>query len=178
MLTGFTLTRPRVLTVAAILALVLIGSLLPYLSMPYITFSVEPAVMNGSLFPAADFVRGIEPRWLPNFTPGPVSDRIDLALQVLNLGPSLQQAGVVIGVLSCVALFQDEINKFLWWPLHLSGWLLAVSVVPLFVGIYLLRQADVVISLKVGWVPLVLAGVLILVATFRARSRIDTYGSI
>jgi hypothetical protein len=167
-----------VLTVAAIVALLLIGSLLPYLSMPYVTFSVEPAVMSGSLFPAADFIRGIEPRWLPDFSPGPVSDRIDLALQILNLGPSLQQAGVVIGVLSCIALCQDEINKFLWWPLHLSGWMLALSVVPLFVGIYLLRQADVAISLTLAWVPLVLAGVLILVTTIRARGRIDTYGSI
>ena len=36
----------------------------------------------------------------------------------------------------------------------------------------------VTIELGPAWVPAVLAGVLILVWTFRARGRIDTYGGV
>ena len=34
------------------------------------------------------------------------------------------------------------------------------------------------VSLGVGWVPLTLAGVVILLSTFRARSRLGTCGGI
>lgn len=176
--TGFSFSRPRLLQVAGIVALILPGSLLPYLAMPYINYAAEPAQENASLFPAATFIRGVDPLWLPGYQPGPTTATIQLALTMFNLGPSFQQIGVVIAVLFCWALFSDEINKFFWWPLHLSGWLLALAPVPLFIGLHQLHSADVDITVRVGWLPVALAGVLILVATFRARSRIDTYASI
>ena len=49
---------------------------------------------------------------------------------------------------------------------------------PLFVGLYLLRASRITVSVGPAWVPAVLAGILILVVTFRARSRIDSYGGI
>jgi K+ transporter len=49
---------------------------------------------------------------------------------------------------------------------------------PLFVGLYLLRANRIAVSAGPGWVPAVLAGLLILVVTFWARGRIDTYGGI
>jgi len=66
----------------------------------------------------------------------------------------------------------------LWWPLHLSGYRLVLVPLPLFVGLYLLRTNRVAVSAGPGWVPAVFAGVLVLVVTFRARSRIDSYGGI
>jgi hypothetical protein len=48
----------------------------------------------------------------------------------------------------------------------------------LFVGLYLVRATRVTISVGPAWVPAVLAGILVLVVTFRARSRLDTYGGI
>jgi hypothetical protein len=175
---GFSFSRPRLLQVGGILALILLGSLLPYLAMPYINYAAEPAQENASLFPAATFIRGVDPLWLPGYTPGPATAQIQLALTVFNLGPSFQQIGVVVAVLFCWALFQDEINKFFWWPLHLSGWLLALAPVPLLVGLHQLHAAHVDITVRIGWLPVALAGVLILVATFRSRTRIDTYASI
>ena len=175
---GFSFARERVGAVAAVVALVLLGSLLPYLSMPYVNFAVELVQEQATLFPAAQFIRGIDPLWLPGYQPGPGTDRIIFALNVFNLGSSLQQIGAVVAVLTCASLFQDEINKFFWWPLHLSGWLLALSPIPLFVGLRLLHQADVDVSVRIGWLPIALAGLVVLVATFRARGRIDSYASI
>jgi hypothetical protein len=175
---GFTFGRERLLQVAGIVVLVVVGSLLPYLSMPYVNRTVELVQEHATLFPAAQFIRGIDPLWLPGYAPGPRTSEIVFALNVFNLGPSLQQIGAVVAVLTAAALFQDEINKFFWWPLHLSGWMLALSPVVLFTGLHLLHRAAVVISLGIGWLPVALAGVVVLVATFRARSRIDTYASI
>src|SRR5919107_4090941 len=175
---GFTFAGERLWEVVGIVVLVVVGSLLPYLSMPYVNRTVELVQERASLFPAAQFIRGIDPLWLPGYEPGPAADQIELALNVFNLGPSLQQIGAVVAVLTCASLFQDEINKFFLWPLHLSGWALALPPLPLFTGLHLLHRADVAVSVRIGWLPVALAGVLILVATFRARSRIDTYASI
>ncbi len=175
---GFTFSRPRILQVAGIVALIVLGSLLPYLAMPYINYATELSQLNATLFPAATFVRGVDPLWLPNYQPGPENAQIQLALTVFNLGPSLHQIGAVVAVLFCWALFTDEINKFFWWPLHLSGWLLALAPLPLFIGLGQLHATDTAITVRIGWLPLTLAGVLVLVATFRSWRRIDTYASI
>jgi hypothetical protein len=164
--------------VVALVVLVVLGSLLPYLSMPYVTHSGDLAQERASLFPAVEFIGGLDPVWLPNFRPGPTTGQIQLALNVFNFGPDLQQVGLVVAALTCGVLFQNEINKFFWWPLHLSGWLLALSPVALFIGLQQLHSADVTVSLRIGWLPIALAGVLVLVATFQARKRIDTYASI
>jgi len=177
-LAQFTFSRPRLLLVGGILALLLLGALLPYLSMPYVTRTVELAHERSSLFPASDFIGGLDPLWLPNYQPGPANDAIRIGLNALAVGMAIQQICLVVAVLTSVGLFQNEINKFFWWPLHFSGWLLALSPIPLFIGLRLLHAAEVSISLGIGWLPIALAGVLILVATFRAHSRIDTYASI
>jgi len=177
-LAQFTFTRPRLVVVGGTLALLLLGALLPYLSMPYVTRTVELAQEQSSLFPASDFIGGLDPLWLPNYQPGPANDDIRLGLNALAIGMAVQQICLVVAVLTSGGLFQNEINKFFWWPLHLSGWLLALSPVPLFLGLRLLHQADVSISIRIGWLPIALAGLVVLVATFRARGRIDTYASI
>jgi hypothetical protein len=175
---GFSITGPRVATVLSLLLLVVLGCLLPYLTMPYITHSSEPAQLHANLFSAVNFIGGLDPVWLPGYVPGPSVAQIDVAGNVLNLGLGLQQIGLVVAILTCAALFQNEINKFFWWPLHLSGWMLALSPIPTFIGLRMLHAAGVSITLQVGWIPLFGAGVLVLVSTFRDHGRIDTYASI
>jgi hypothetical protein len=97
---------------------------------------------------------------------------------VIGLAPGLQEIGTLVAAATCWGLFFDEINKFFWWPLHLSGYLLVVVPIPLFIGLHLLRASRVVVSASPAWVPAVLAGLLILIVSFRARSRIDTYRGI
>jgi hypothetical protein len=70
-------------------------------------------------------------------------------------------------------LFQDEINKFFWWPLHLSGWLLAAGFIPLLLGAALLSREGVELSVLPAWIMLTPAGILVLICTFRSRHRID-----
>jgi hypothetical protein len=175
---GFAVTTPRLLVVGGVVVLVVLGCLLPYLAMPYVNHSAELAQEHASLFPTVKFMGGLEPLWLPNYRPGPDNGAIELAFNFFNVGAGLQQIGVVVAVLTCGALFQNEINKFFWWPLHLCGWVLALSPVPLFIAVHLFHQANVSITLKIGWLPIALAGVVILVATVRAHGRIDSYASI
>jgi hypothetical protein len=78
-----------------------------------------------------------------------------------------------VAIITAGCLFQDEINKFFWWPLHLSGWLLAVGFIPLFIGAVLLSREGVDLTVLPGWIPLTLAGIVVLVCTFKSRQRID-----
>jgi hypothetical protein len=61
--------------------------------------------------------------------------------------------------------------------LHLSAYPLVLAGTPLLVGAARLHGLGVDLAVGPGWVPGLVAGVLIRVATWRARSRIDTYGS-
>lgn len=173
-LRGVTASRGRVVPAAASVLLVVVGALLPYLRMQYLNFTVQTVDARLTLFPAATLVRGIDPLWLP----AAQVERLPLALNVLNLGASMHQVAAVVAVLVCWALLPDEVNKFFWWPLHLAGWALALGVVPLLVGLGMLRSAGAVVGVGPGWVPLTLAGVVILVSTSRAHSRLDTYGGL
>lgn len=173
-LRGYSLTRDRLWPVVASVVLVVVGAAVPYLRLRYLDFTVEPVDARLSLLPAATLVRGIDPQWLPS----DAIERLPLALNVLNLGVAMHQIGGVLAVLCGWALFADEINKFLWWPLHVAGWLLALAVVPLLLGLRLLQGAGVDIDLTAAWVPLTLAGLVVLVATIGSRGRIDTYGGV
>ena len=66
--------------------------------------------------------------------------QINLAFNVIGLAPT-QQIGTLVAAATCWGLFFDEINKFFWWPLHLSGYLLIAVPLPLFIGLNLLRAA-------------------------------------
>ena len=102
-----------------------------------------------------------------------------MAFNVLGIGPTLQIFGSLVAAATCWGLFYDEINKFFWWPLHLSGYLLDRRADPaVHRPEHGARALRVNASLGFGWIPAVLAGVLILVVTLRARGRIDTYGGV
>ena len=119
----------------------------------------------------------LDPTYFPSYSPE-VRESFNQAFNVVGIAPVLQQLGSLVALVTCWGLLLDEINKFLWWPLHVSGYLLAVVPVPLFVGASLVRGTGVTLDLGPAWVASVLAGALILVATFRSRDRIDTYGGV
>ena len=172
-LKGFSFSRNRVLQVSAIVILAILGMALPYLTMVWWNSASEIDVFRGSLTASANFVGGLEPLDLPDYSPGEKSQRIVFALNVIAAGPSLHQIGAVVAIITAACLFQDEINKFFWWPLHLSGWLLAVGFIPLFIGAALLSREGVELSVLPAWIALTLAGILVLVCTFKSRHRID-----
>lgn len=170
----FTFDRPRILQVAGIVALPAIGALLPYLTLGYENYTSEPVRPTASLFPAAAIIRVLNLGYVPaadGVDPNEVLRGVDL----LAFGSSAHQVGMIMAILTCWGLFMDEINKFLWWPLHLSGWILLAGTVAIWVGVLWLQSRGVDAHLGIGWLPLTIAGIGILVITFRARSRIDTY---
>ena len=172
-MTGFSFSQPRVLQVSGIVLLVSVGIALPYLTMVWRNPASEVVVFRSSLFGAANFVGGLEPLHLPDYSPGEKAQPIVLALNVMGLGPSLHQIGAVVAIITVACLFQNEINRFFWWPLHLAGWLLAVAFIPLLVGAALLSLQEVEFTVLPAWVLLTGAGVVVLVCTFKSRHRID-----
>jgi hypothetical protein len=174
---AITITRERAAQVGGLLVLLILGMVLPYVTMEHYNARIEVVRSTARLWGAGGLLNGIDPSLLPSYEAA-MRSQMNLAFNVIGFAPGLQQIGTLVAAATCWGLFFDEINKFFWWPLHLSGYLLVVVPIPLFVGLYLVRATGVTISAGPGWVPAVLAGILILVVTFRARGRIDTYGSI
>ena len=176
MVKGFDLSPRRLVPPLVVVALIVLGALLPYVSIEYLNPTIEETRFRGTLFPGAQFMRGIQPEYLPPFYEG--SQDLTPGLNVFNLGASMQQIGSVIAVGMCWCVLQEEISKVFWWPFHLSSYLLILGPIPLFIGLNMLREQRVSIDIGPGWIPIAVAGVLILVITLRAHRRLDTYGSI
>ena len=174
---GLTFTRERVVGVAAIVVLIVLGVVLPYMTITYINDASESVVGRERLAGAGDLIGGIDPTYLPGYLIT-LRHAFTLGLNVVSIGIGMQQIGSIITVASVVGQFFDEINKFLWWPLHLAGYLLVLTPVPLFIGVHLLQVQHIPVQLGPAWVPALLAGVIALVMTFRSWKRIDSYGGI
>ena len=170
-------TRERVLYVGGILLLLVLGAALPYITLGYIDPTSEPIRTTERLWGAGDLLGGLDPTYLPGYTPQ-LRSQLDLALNLAAAGPGIQQVATVVAAVACWGLFADEINKFFWWSLHLAGYPLVLAAVPLLLGRRLLVAEGIEVDLGPAWIASVLAGGLILVATFRSRRRIDTYGGI
>jgi hypothetical protein len=173
---GGKVTTGRALQVGGVLLLLLLGVLLPYLTLERFDQSFAVVTESAPLTGAGELT-GLDATYLPSYD-AEIRPAFNVAFNVLGVGPTLQIFGSLVALASCWGLFFDEINKFLWWPLHLSGYLLIAVPIPLFIGLRMVSDLGVKAALGPGWVPAVLAGVLILMATLRSRSRIDTYGGV
>ncbi|HEY0239211.1 MAG TPA: hypothetical protein VGC37_11210 [Friedmanniella sp.] len=169
-------SQSRATLVATIVVLLVLGAVLPYVTLSYLDDASKPAVGHPRLFGAASLLGGVDPTYLPGYQQS-IRSAYNLALNFAAAGPGLQQIGSVVAVLTGWALLTEEINRIAWWFLHLSAYPLLVAPVPLLIGAHQLHGLGVGVSVGPGWVPGVLAGVLVWLASWRARSRIDTYGS-
>lgn len=169
-------TQSRATLVGTVVVLLVLGAVLPYVTLSYIDDESKPAVGHPRLFGAANLLGGVDPTYLPGYQQS-IRSAYNLALNFAAAGPGLQQIGSVVAVLTCWALLTEEINRIAWWFLHLSAYPLLVAPVPLLIGAHRLHGLDVGVSVGPGWVPGLIAGVLVWLASWRARSRIDTYGS-
>lgn len=171
---GYTFTWARVLPAAGVVVLLLVGALIPYVTLAYDNYASEPIRPTHPLWPGTNMMRLMNLTYLTAGVDA-TADGLQRGLDVFILGASAHQVGIVVAIVTVAGLFKDEINKFFWWPLHLSGWLLTLGTVALFVGAALLSGQGVDIELGPGWVPLALAGLVVLVLTVRSRSRLDSY---
>ena len=169
-------TRSRVLLVGSVVVLVVLGAVLPYVTLSYYNYASEPVIGRPRLFGAAGLLGGVDPTYLPGYAQQ-IRSSYNLALNFAAAGPGLQQIGTVVAVLSCWALLTEEINRIAWWFLHLSAYPLLLAPFPLLIGAHRLHVLDVGVGVGPGWVPGLLAGVLVWLGSWRARQRIDTYGS-
>ena len=102
--------------------------------------------------PAAGDLTELDAIYMPSYDPE-VRPAFNVAFNVLGIGPTLQIFGSLVAAATCWGLFYDEINKFFWWPLHLSGYLLIAVPIPLFIGLNTVRDLGVTASLRVGVDP-------------------------
>jgi hypothetical protein len=173
---GARVTTARALQVGGILVLLLLGVVLPYLTLEHFDASFA-LIRETAPLTRAGQLTGLDATYLPSYD-AEVRSEFNVAFNVLGVAPTLQIFGSLVAAATCWGLFFDEINKFFWWPLHLSSYLLIAVPIPLFVGLNMVRELDVSVSAGIGWIPAVLAGIGILVLTLRARDRIDTYGGV
>ncbi len=168
-------TRDRLIGVGAVLVLILLGAVLPYLTMTYLNTASEPVTGTERLIGAGTLIGGIDPTYLPGYV---IDNRsaYTLGLNTLSAGLGLQQIGSLVVAATLIGQFFDEINKFFWWPCHLASYLLVLVPIPVLVGAAQLRAQTVPIEIGIAWVPAVLAGIATMVMTFRSYRRIDSYG--
>lgn len=174
---GVTVTRDRALQVGGIVVLLVLGMALPYVTISYFNDTVELVRESPRLFAASGLLGGMDPTFLPSFRPETVQP-VNVALNLAAAGPGVQELGTIVALITCWGLFFDEINRLLWWPLHLSSYVLLIAPVLGLIGVYQLHRNDVAITIGPACFAGLLAGVLILVVTLRAYKRIDTYGGV
>jgi hypothetical protein len=169
-------TQGRATVVGAVVVLLVLGALLPYVTLAYLDAASAPVTASPRLAGAASLLGGVDPTYLPGYRLE-LRDAYNVALNLAAAGPGLQEIGTVVALLSCWALLTEEVNKIAWWFVHLSAYPLVLAPVPFLVGAVQLHGLGVPLGVGVAWLPGLLAGVLVGVASWRARSRIDTYGS-
>ena len=113
----------------ALLLLLLLGVVLPYVTLTYIDASSVPVTGRPRLFGAAGLLGGVDPTYLPGYRQE-IRSAYNLALNFAAAGPGLQQIGTVVALLSCWALLTEEINRIAWWFLHLSAYPLLLAAGP------------------------------------------------
>ena len=121
--------------------LLLLGVVLPYLTLEHFDAVVRGHPRDGLAAGAGDLT-GLDATYLPSYDPE-VRPDFNVAFNVLGIGPTLQIFGSLVAAVTCWGLFYDEINKFFWWPLHLSGYLLIAVPIPLFIGLKMVRDLRV-----------------------------------
>lgn len=175
---NLTLDRSRLTQVAVPFVLGVLGCLLPAVTITSLNTRIEPVTVTQSLWGSADLARSLDPTEMPSFYTGADPDALGRWLNVFSVALTLQQVGAVVALVTLVALLMDEINRFVFWPLHLAGWVLALAPVLLWWGAVRLGALGVDVRLGPAWVALLLAGVVLVVLTVRARGRIDSYGGV
>ena len=115
---GARVTTGRALQVGGMLVLLLLGVVLPYLTLEHFDESFAVITETASLR-GAGALTGLDATYLPSYNPE-IRPDFNVAFNVLGIGPTLQIFGSLVAAVTCWGLFYDEINKFFWWPLHLS----------------------------------------------------------
>ena len=103
---GGTVTAARALQVGGTLALLLLGVVLPYLTMEHFDQSFAVIRETASLTDAGGLT-GLDATYLPSYDPA-VRPDFNVAFNVLGLGPTLQIFGSLVATVTCWAVLRRD----------------------------------------------------------------------
>jgi hypothetical protein len=116
---GARVTTGRALQVGGILVLLLLGVVLPYLHHGALRRVVRGHQRDG-LAPQRRELTGLDATFLPSYDPE-IRPDFNVAFNVLGSDRRCRSSAAWSRRSAAGGLFYDEINKFFWWPLHLSA---------------------------------------------------------
>lgn len=122
-----------------------------------------------SLVPSALYFLDVLPAEFGNLA----TPALAVSFNVTYLGMAMIQFGLVLTLLTFFVLAGDDINRWLWWLLAAGAWLIALGAVACLIGWFLINQASVPASLGLAWLASLVSGVSMIIASHRAKERID-----
>lgn len=139
------------------------------------TVAVQAALGSGGrwLIPASRFFLSAQP-FAEGFAGGAGVYQIGFGLNVTYLGLAAQQLGVLAGLGSFWVLAAENIGRWIRRITLLSGWLMSFGAASLLIGAQLLAGFGVPTLLGVAWVPLLGAGLIMVIGGRLARERLDS----
>jgi hypothetical protein len=97
---GLTITRERAAQVGGLLALLVIGTVLPYVTMEHYNARIELVRSTARLLGAGGLLNGIDPSYMPSYDVV-VRSQMNLAFNVTGLAPGLQEIGTLVAAATC-----------------------------------------------------------------------------
>lgn len=174
---AYTITRNRIAIVVAVVVVGIFGALLPYLTVTYLNFTSEVVRPTHALFPTTGMLGTMDISYFPSASRSSLNT-LQHGIDLLQLGATMQEVGLVAAIITISCIVMNEINKFFWWPMIIAGFLLALGPISFFIGAHLMSGARVSLSVGFGWVPLLVVGLFVIVVALRSRSRMDTYRGV
>jgi hypothetical protein len=97
---GLTVTWERAAQVGGLLVLLVLGAVLPYVTMEHYNARTELAQSTARLFGAAEVLNGIDPSYMPSYDVA-VRSQMNLAFNVIGFAPGLQEIGTLVAAATC-----------------------------------------------------------------------------
>lgn len=172
-----TFSRTRLIGVALIVVLAVLGLVLPYLTAVYVDATRNRVTSVLRAIATSQVLAEITPDDLPGRDESALTTR-SFGMAMVAIAANLQWMAGLVAMVTAAGQFVDEVSKFFWWPLHLAGWVLTLQPVGLLVGLAVLQAQGVTIAPGPASVPAFAAGLVALAVTVGSRHRIDTYRGI
>jgi hypothetical protein len=99
---GLTITRERAAQVGGLLVLLVLGTVLPYVTMEHYNARTELVRSTARLFGAGGLLNRIDPSHMPSYDVV-VRSQMNLAFNVIGFAPGLQEIGTLVAAAACWA---------------------------------------------------------------------------
>lgn len=156
--------RPRLLITVAIGVLLLSGVFLPHVAV------VEDASFGRSLLRTGTYFLNVQATAFNASVDMPI---LAFAFNITYLGIALQQLGLVAGAVSFWVVAAEDFNRWVYRIAVVAAWMLALSQPLVITGWFLMNRAGAPADIGLAWLPTLVGGVAVLVATKMSAERVD-----